>query len=343
MAPISGHVYVKEECREIFIIAVYVDDILLAGKTDQKINEVKQELAELFKMKDMGELHHFLGVKVVQKPSSKEVWIGQEAYTKSMLEIFSMESSKPVNTPINPGTKLTKATAESQRVDKVKYQSAVGHLLYLSTKTRPDIAYAVSDVARFCGDPTEEHWVAVKRIMRYLRGTGDMGLLYDGNEETTTCVGYSHANWAGDLDDRKSTSGCVFQISNAAISWRSKKQSCVVLSTAEAEYMALASATQEAIWLQQVLTDLKSKPNGPMLIFEDNQAAICMAKNAQYHGRAKHIDIKYHFIREHIAKATVKLEYCRSEEMIADIFKGLSAALFTKLRKMLGVRSINNM
>ena len=202
----------------------------------------------------------------------------------------------------------------------------------------------MSDVARFCGDPTEEHWVAVKRIMRYLRGTGDMDLLYDGNEETTTCVGYSDANWAGDLDDRKSTSGYVFQISNAAICWRSKKQSCVALSTAEAEYMALASATQEAIWLQQLLTDLKSKPNGSMLIFEDNQAAICMAKNAQYHGRAKHIDIKYHFIREHIAKATVKLEYCPSEEMIADIFtKGLSAALFTKLRKMLGVRSINNM
>ena len=134
--------------------------------------------------------------------------------------------------------------------------------------------------------------------MRYFRGTGDMGLLYDGNEETTTCVGYSDANWAGDLDDRKSTSAYVFQISNAAISWRSKKQSCVALSTAEPEYMALASATHEAVWLQQLLTDLKSKPNCPLLIFEDNQAAICMAKNAQYHRRAKHIDIKYHFIRE---------------------------------------------
>ena len=111
-------------------------------------------------------------------------------------------------------------------------------------------------------------------VIRYLRGTRDMGLLYDGNEETTTCVGYSDVNRAGDLDDRKSISGYVFQISNAAISWRSKKQSCVALSTAEAEYMALASATQEAIWLQQLLTDLKTKPDGPMLIFEDNQAAI---------------------------------------------------------------------
>ncbi|CAB4028654.1 Hypothetical predicted protein, partial [Paramuricea clavata] len=331
-------IYVKEEGGEIFIIAVYVDDILLAGKNDQKINEVKQALAEQFQMKDMGQRHYFLGVKVIQKPDSKEIWIGQEAYTKSVLERFGMESSKPASTPVNPGTKLKKAADDSQRVDQVNYQCAVGHLLYLSTKTRPDIAYAVSDVARFSAHPTEEHWIAVKRIMRYLNGTRDMGLLYDGSKTTTSCVGYSDADWAGDLDDRKSTSGYVFQISNAAISWRSKKQSCVALSTAEAEYMTLASATQEAVWLQQLLSDLKSKPTGPMLILEDNQAAICMAKNAQYHGRAKHIDIKYHFIREHVASAAVKLEYCSTEEMIADIFtKGLSVVQFTKLRKMLGV------
>ena len=335
-------IYVKEENGDIFVIAVYVDDMILAGKSDEKINEVKQALSELFQMKDMGELHYFLGVKVIQKPELKEVWIGQEAYTKSVLERFGMDNSKPVNTPVNPRKKLKKAADDSPRVDQVNYQCAVGHLLYLSTKTRPDIAYAVSDVARFSADPTEEHWAAVKRIMRYLNGTRDMGLLYDGTgSKTTSCVGYSDADWAGDLDDRKSTSGYVFQISNAAVSWRSKKQPCVALSTAEAEYMALASATQEAVWLRQLLSDLKNKPTGPTLILEDNQAAICMAKNAQYHGRAKHIDIKYHFIREHVANAAVKLQYCRTEEMIADIFtKGLGAVQFVKLRKMLGVSSM---
>ena len=123
--------------------------------------------------------------------------------------------------PVNPGTKLKKAADDSQRVDQVNYQCSVGHLVYLSTKTRPDIAYAVSDVARFSADPTEENWIAVKRIMRYLNGIRDMGLLYDGSKTTNSCVGYSDADWAGDLDDRKSTSGYVFQISNAAISWRS--------------------------------------------------------------------------------------------------------------------------
>ena len=196
----------------------------------------------------------------------------------------------------------------------------------------------MSDVAKFNPDPTEEHWAAVKRIMRYLNGTRDMGLLYDGSKATNSFIGYSDVYWAGDLDERKSTSGYVFQKSNAAITWRSKKQSCVALLTAEAEYMALASSTPEAVWLRQPLSDLKNKPTGPMVILEDNQAAIGMAKNAQYHGRAKHIDIKYHFIREHVANAAVKLEYCRTEEMIAGIFtKGLSAVQFTKLRKMLGV------
>ena len=199
-------IYVKEDGGEIFIIAVYVEDILLAGKSGQKINEVKQELAELFQMKDMGQLHYFLGANVIQK---------------SVLERFGRESLKPACTPVNPRTKLKKAEDDSQRVDQVNYQCAVGHLLYLSTRTRPDIA--VSDVARFSADPTEEHWIPVKRIMRYLNGTRDMGLLYDGSKTTTSSVGYSDADWAGDLDDRKSTSGYVFQISNAAICRRSKK------------------------------------------------------------------------------------------------------------------------
>ncbi len=194
----------------------------------------------------MRELHHFLGVKVVQKPDSKEVWICQEAYTKSRFEKFGIESSKPVTTSVNPETKLKMSTKDGEQVDQVDYQSAVGHVLYLSTKTRHDIAYAVSQVARFSAEPQEKHWTAVKRIMRYLGDTRGMGLLYNGRGEVKGCVGYSDADCpAGDVDDRTSTSGYVFQISNAAVSWRSKKQSCVALSTAEAEYIALAGATQE--------------------------------------------------------------------------------------------------
>ena len=161
--------------------------------------------------------------------------------------------------------------------------------------TRPDVAYAVSNVAKFCVNPSRQHWIAVKRIMRYLKGMLSLGLLYkkDGSNEY---VGYSDDDWAGDTDDCKSTSGYMFQISGAVIRRRSKKQTCVALSTAEAEYMALESAAQEAIWMQQMLTDLRNPPREPTRIFENNQSAICLAKNPQFHGRAKHIEIKYHFI-----------------------------------------------
>ena len=155
----------------------------------------------------------------------------------------------------------------------------------------------MSNVAKFCAKPMEQHWVAVKRILRYLKGTQKYGLLYKRND--SDCVGFSDADWGGDLDDRKSTSGYVFKVGGTAISWRSKKQASVALSTAEAEYIALASAAQESsLWLQQLLADLLKEPTKPMVIFEDNQSAICMAKNPQFHGRSKHIAIKHHFIRE---------------------------------------------
>ena len=258
---------------EMFIIAVYVDDIVMAGSDDRRMEEVKNTLSMRFEIKDMGELHHFLGMKIVQDQKTGNVWIGQPAYAQSVLQKFGMESAKPVNTPINPGMKLVKTTEDLDTIDQGLYQSAVGSLLYLSIGTRPGITYAVSNVAKFCANPNKQHWTAVKRIMRYLKGTLHFGLLYskDGSKE---CIGYSDADWAGDLDDRKSTSGYMFQISGAAVSWRSKKQTCVALSTAEAEYIALASAAQEAIWMRQLTTDLGNGPTGASVILKDNHCDL---------------------------------------------------------------------
>ncbi len=242
-----------------------------------------------------------------------------------------MENAKPVNTPVDASMKLVKMTEDLDSVDQGMYQSAVGSLLYLSIGMRPDITYAVSNVAKFCAKPNKQHWTAVKRIMRYLKGILNLGLLYskDGSRD---CIGYSDADWAGDLDDHKSTLGYMFQISGAAVSWRSKKQTCVALSTAEAEYMALASAAQEAIWMRQLTTDLRNAPTGATVILEDNQSAICMAKNPQFHGRAKHIGIKYHFIREQVNSSTVELKYCQTEEVVADMLtKGMYRDKFMKL------------
>jgi hypothetical protein len=323
----------------LVILAVYVDDIILAAKSEQHLNKVKQAIADKFTVQDMGELRYFLGVTIDQKTNSESIWMGQPGYTQRILKKFNMDEAKPVSTPVDTSVKLTKAEEENETVDQGLYQSAVGSLLYLSMWTRPDITYAVSNVSKFCSKPCKEHWTAVKRIMRYLKGTIDYGLWYDKNTPSE-CVGYSDSDWAGDTDDRKSTSGYVFQICGAAVSWRSKKQSCVAISTAEAEYIALASAAQEAVWMQQLIGDLEQKSEKPMLIYEDNQSAICMTKNPQFHGRAKHISIKYHFIREQVEKGTVTLKYCPSENMIADMLtKGLSKEQFYKLRLLIGVKN----
>lgn len=273
-------------------------------------------------------------------PEAGKIWIGQPTYTADVLRKFQMENSKPVSTPIDPGTKLTKATETSKLVNKELYQSAVGSLLYLSTRTRPDIAHAVGNVSRFCSQPTMEHWKAVKHILRYLNGTQGYGLLYD-KKKATNLRGYSDADWAGNLDDRRSTSGYVFKLSGAAVSWRSKRQTCVALSTAEAEYMALASTAQEAVWMQNLQSALLGSPVTPTLIYEDNQSTICMARSPQYHGRAKHVDIKFHYVRELVERETVKLEYCPSKEMVADLLtKGLGSTQFVRLRELLGLHKL---
>ena len=164
-------------------------------------------------------------------------------YTENMLKKFVFYNGKSISTPVDVGVKLSKAIDTSELVDQSLYQSAVGSLLYLATKTRPDIAYAVNSVARYCSKPTRDHWSAVKRIFRYLKGTSSFGLLYKLSI-SKDLISYSDANWGGDSDDYKSTSGYCFQIGGTVITWRSQKQPCVALSTTEAEYIALAGTTQ---------------------------------------------------------------------------------------------------
>ena len=329
----------------LMILAVYVDDIVLAGKSQQMIGKVKAELGEHFRVKDLGELHYFLGVNVRQNFKTGKIWIGQSSYAQAVLKKFGMENCKPAATPVATGTKLLKATEDSEIFDATLYQSAVGMLLYLCGWTRPDITFAVSNAARFCSRPSKEHWVAVKRILRYLKGTINYGLMYSRSSKSDDkmMIGYSDADWAGDVNDRKSTSGYLFMVSGAPISWKSKKQTCVALSTAEAEYIALAFATQEVTWLRELFKDLHNEQTKPTIIHEDNQAAMCIAESPQYHSKTKHIDIKYHYVREKVLDNTIILTYCPTNEMLADMLtKALSKEKFAGLRKMIGVTEISD-
>ena len=222
--------YIASE-GELFLIAVYVDDIVIAGSSDVRMKEVKQALSQKFQVKDLGELHYFLGVKVIQNQKNRTVWIGQQAYAEDILKKFGMEDAKPVQTPVDTSIKLTPGKSDDACVDQKLFQSAVGSLLYLSIATRPDITYAVSHVAKFCAKPTQQHWLAVKCIFGYLKGTKSYGILYCNDSSSHECVGYSDADWGDVISDRKSTSGYMFQISGAAISWRTNKQTCGIINS----------------------------------------------------------------------------------------------------------------
>ena len=289
-------------------------------------------------MVDNGNIHYILGMPITRDPPNRVLTISHPNYLLSILKRFKMERCKPVATPLEVGKKLQKTTDEDQIFhDTSLYQQAIGCLTYAATTTRPDIAAAVSSLSQYMSNPSVDHWVGVKRVLRYLRGTINYGLRFtskDGNE----LVGYSDSDWAGDVDTRRSTSGYVFFVGNSLISWSSKKQPTVAKSSTEAEYVALSTATQEAIWLRRLLSDLHFRSPRPTVINEDNQGAIELSRNPKHHNRVKHIDIAYHFARERVESGEIEIAYCPTEEMIADVMtKGLSRFQFEKLRLLMGV------
>ena len=271
----------------------------------------------------MGELHHFLGVKVVQDHNAGNVWIGQEMYTENILRHFGMDEAKSIRTPVDANMKLVQAGEEDSLTDQSLYHSAVGSLMYLhvSTATTSDIMYAVNNVAKFCARPTGQHWVAVKCIFRYLKGIQNYGLLY--RRSNRECVGYADADWGRDLDDQKSTSGYVlhFQLLRQNI------------------YLLLV-LLKNLYGCNSFFSICRKKPTKPMVIFEDDQSAISLAKNHKFHGRSQHIAIKYHSIQEQVNSGKIELRYCKMSNMIGDFLtNGLNRE---KLRLMAGVTQMIN-
>ena len=246
-------IYYRKNREDMMFIGVYVDDLILVARNEKQLNQVKEKLSNKFDIKDLGELKYFLGMKVEQNKETRSIWIGQPAYTENLLKRLGMQDSKPTSTPVEASSKFQSAASQAEPVNQKEYQSAIGSLMYLAVSTRPDIAFAVNNLAWFNSKPQKEHWTPLKRILKYLKGTTNIGILYklDGADK---CVGYSDADWAGYTSDRRSTSGYIFMFGacGGPISWSSKKQKCVALSTAEAEYVALSGAAQECLWLRQL-------------------------------------------------------------------------------------------
>ena len=322
------------------ILAIYVDDIIPVSNDIEMLNAEKKLLQEKFQMVDQGEIHYILGMSIKRNRSEKILFINQEKYLENVLVRFGMSDCNPVSTPLETGKTFRKRTNEDESFDKETYQQAIGCLTYVSTATRPDITAAVSILSQYMSDPSKDHWLGIKRVLRYLKGTLTFGLKYVPGENDCDAHGYSDANWAGDVDTRRSTSGYIFKVADVTISWSSKKQSTVAKSTTEAEFVALSQASQEAIWIRRLLSDLGCKPVTPTLIKEDNQGAIEIARNPKFHNRTKHIDINFYFIRERIVSQEIKVEYCSTHDMLADIMtKALPKHRFQKLRNLLNICS----
>ena len=318
------------------IVAVYVDDLILVTQTEGEMMDLKAKFKNQFRMKDMGEIHYCLGMSM-QKCDGKLI-MHQKQYIEQLLNRYGLRDANPVSTPADVNVTLQKHDGISQDVDAKLYQSMTGSLLYLAIGTRPDISQAVGAVTKFNAAPSQSHLTAVKRIFRYLKGTINHTLQYS-KSSTGQVMGYSDADYAGDMNDRHSTTGLVFTLAGGAISWISKKQQVVALSTTEAEYIALCSATQEAVWLKRLVEEIRpNEVKTPILIQEDNQGTIAMSNNPVAHARSKHIDVKYHYIREAKENGQIIVKYCPTESMVADILtKPLPRSKYEQLRTHMGV------
>ena len=316
-----------------------MDDLVITGGNQADIDVFKAEMQATFKMSDLGLLHYYLGLEVAQTETG--ITVSQSAYAAKILENAGMTGCNPSQVPMEPRLKLSKVSTASA-VDPTVYRSIVGSLRYL-VNSRPDLAYSVGYISRFMEAPTMEHMAAVKRVLRYVAGTLHFGYHYTRKKQAQL-VGYSDSDLAGDVDTRKSTTGVFFFLGNNLITWQSQKQRVVALSSCEAEYIAAATGACQATWLARLLAELKGEKASTTTLKIDNQSAIALSKNPVFHDRSKHIDVRYHYIRECVEEDRVRLESIGTTEQLADMLtKALGKERFCWLRSKIGVIDVNHM
>lgn len=290
-----------------------------------------------FQLKNKGEVGYCIGVEFHLNDDS--IKIHQRSYILDTLSHFGMSDSNPTATPMEAGVKLTTPTGNiDEETAKLPYRELIGTLMYLATATRPDIAHAVSCLSQFLTKYSREHWNAAKRVLRYLKGTINIGITYKARGDSLQ--GFTDADWGNCPMDRRSYTGYVFTYNGGAVSWESRKQRTVALSSTEAEYMALTEASKEAIHLRKLLTCINHEDSTDIVLYSDNQGALRLADNPVFHSRSKHIDIRHHFVRQVVNKKLVRLEHISTDDMAADMLtKGLPRPKHLKCMFLVGQRS----
>ncbi|KAK2977872.1 hypothetical protein RJ640_020216 [Escallonia rubra] len=309
-------------------------DLIVTGSDEKMVHEFKSKMMKRYEMNDLGLLHYFLGIEIQQTEGG--IFICQKKYGETILKKFKMYGCKSVGTPLVVDQKIIREDGSGD-VNASLFRSLVGSLLYLSA-TRPDIMYATSLLSRFMLKPSRIHYGAAKRVLRYIQGTLDFGIMYKKNEKLQLS-GFCDSDWAGSVDDMRSTSGYAFSLGSGMFSWASKKQQTVAQSSAEAEYVAAAVATSQAIWLRRILGDMGEEQAEATTLLCDNKSAIAMTKNPGNHCRTKHINIKYHFVREAVENGEVQFQFCKTEDQVADVFtKAIPKERLDYFRLKLGVQ-----
>ena len=329
--------FTKDIGKDLFVCQIYVDDIIFGSTNPSFCEEFGEMMSREFEMSMIGELSFFLGLQI--KQLKEGTFVCQSKYVKDILKKFGMEDAKPIKTPMATNGHLD-LDEGGNPVDQKLYRSMIGSLLYL-TASRPDIMFSVCMCARFQAAPRECHLTAVKRILRYLKYSPNIGLWYPKGAHFDL-VGFSDSDYAGCKVDRKSTSGGCQFLGRSLVSWSSKKQNSVALSTAEAEYISAGSCCAQLLWMKQTLLDYGVKFD-EILLLCDNESAVKIASNPVQHSRTKHIDIRHHFLRDHVNKGDIKIDGIGTDDQLADIFtKPLDESRFCKLRNELNIIDFSN-
>lgn len=335
--------YRLQRNNNVIYLCLFVDDGLVFSSSAGLLEQFMSKLSGEFQITSSTP-NVYVGMEIRRDRGKKTITVSQRGYIDRMLRRFGMHEANPLVTPSDPNVKLSLSMAACpEEEQRFPYREAVGSLNYVSVVSRPDITFSVGQVARFCEKPNSSHWKAVKRIFRYLKGTNDKCIVYDGSKGTTELVGYSDSDWGGEADENRSTSGFVYLLNNSPITWSSRLQKVTARSTVEAEYMALSESMIEVIWLRSLLTFLGVCLSGPTVIHVDNRGAICLSKNPVFHKRTKHIGIQYHRVRQEQELGTLKIEYIESKRQVADFLtKALNGNNIINALEMVGMRTMND-
>jgi len=312
-------VYIKRDGNELTIIAVWVDDLLLIMKPNELMEQTKSDLHSEWEMTGLGEPTKIVGVEITQTGDS--ITLLQKVYIESILEREGLSEINSVATPLDPNIKLVLNPDGNKGNQSNSFVRLLGELQFLANSTRPNIAFAVNQLASYTANPSLQHVTALKRILQYLAGTKNFGITYSktaDNPNNNIFHRFADAAFANH-DDHKSTSGYVFLAAGGAITWKSKKQMTIALSSTQAEYVALSKAACEACWLWSLFDELGYPQEHPMLIKGDNDGSISMAKNQQFHSCSKHIAIRWHWVRELIKQNLVTIDSCCDPEQTANV------------------------